>query len=331
MNFILLLLCTISKTFFAKFSRFRWLFPYISSKIDKGTGKEEKMRNKIIILLFCLSAALCYYATRPAQHPARVPATTKGTTTQTQTAPQKTSGVLTGLVDKMDKAGNNKTEILPALLPPQQDWPKPLSAVYGAYNIKTATQAKIGSANWVPLKQLPQAMPTALIAVEDRRFYEHGGVDLDGILRALLVNIQADEVVQGASTLTQQLVKNNLLNDQRSVERKIWEAALSLLVEGRCSKDDILEMYLNTTYYGAGATGIKAAAHTYFGKEPQQLSLTECATLAGLPNAPSALNPYENPEGCKQRRNLVLSLMGKQGFLRQDEVTKAQSQPLTLK
>ena len=285
------------------------------------------MRKFIVFLLFCLSAGLCYYATRPAKHPNRPPI---NTTQQTQQA-AKTTNPLTALGEKLDKTEDNKTEILPALLPPQTAWPKPVSAVWGAYNMKNATKAKIGSGNWVSLGKIPQNMVTALISVEDHRFYEHNGVDFDGILRAILVNIQEDGIVQGASTLTQQLVKNNLLSDQRSMERKVFEAALALMVEGRFSKEDILEMYLNTTYFGAGATGIKAAASTYFGKEPSQLSLAECATLAGLPNAPSALNPYENPEGCKKRRNLVLSLMGKRGYLQPSEVQKAIAQPLTLR
>lgn len=212
----------------------------------------------------------------------------------------------------------------------KENWPKPLYITWQVQHLKESAQQKIGQQNWIPLKNMPKTLVQAIVAVEDRRFYEHSGIDIDGIVRATLVNIQADEVVQGASTITQQLIKNNILNSEQTMGRKISEAALALYIESQYNKDDILEMYLNTTYFGAGATGVKAAAATYFGMEPFQLSLAESATLAALPNAPSALNPYENLDGCTKRRNLVLSLMGKYGYLRQDEVTTAQQTPLKL-
>lgn len=275
------------------------------------------MKKFIIFILFLLSAGLCYLATRPSHAPS----------------------VLPNINTNVAKSVTDKLPALPTMptMPQSQgkhsmlaSLPHPLKIFTLGYYLKDITQEKMGKGNWVTLKDMPKVMPQALIAIEDRRFYEHHGVDMDGIIRAILVNIQADSVVEGASTLTQQLVKNNLLTDEQSVERKIWEAGLALMVESRYSKDEILEMYLNTTYFGAGATGIKAAANTYFGQQPQKLSLVECATLAALPYAPSALNPKENPKGCKERRNLVLTQMGKNGFLSQAEVTKAQAEPLIL-
>lgn len=267
---------------------------------------------KLIVILFLLSAGLCYIATKPSHAPSLLPSFNTGA-----------AGTITEKLPGLPTIPQGKHSMLEVL-------PHPLKVFAQGYYLQELTREKMGKGNWTALQNMPAVMPQALIAIEDRRFYEHHGIDVDGIIRAILVNIQADSVVEGASTLTQQLVKNNLLTDEQSVERKIWEASLALLVESRYSKDEILEMYLNTTYFGAGATGIKAAASTYFGEAPKELSLVECATIAALPYAPTALNPKENPKGCKERRNLVLSQMGKNGFLTQDEVSKAQAQPLVL-
>lgn len=264
---------------------------------------------KLIAILFILSALLCYYATRPAKHP--LPANQeKPHTTQSQILPGFTPGKLIPTVD---------------------DLPKPVGIAYHAYNLKEYCQSKIPAKSWIPLGKTPKNLQHALVSIEDKRFYTHHGVDADGILRATLVNIQEGDIVQGGSTLTQQLVKNNLLSDKQTLGRKMLEASLAFLVESRCSKEDILEMYLNTTYFGGGATGIKAAAETFFGVEPFQLSLSECAAIAGLPNAPSILNPLENPEGCKKRRNLVLKAMNAGGYIRNEEMTAAQAEPLGVK
>ncbi len=275
---------------------------------------------KLIYILFILSAVLCFLATRPSIGPKSLPS-------------------LTSLKDALPTFSSKpnptpppaSANSLPTLYPGLGYLPKSMRPLGDAYFLKEVLEAKVGKENWVTLKSLPRAMSQALVAIEDRRFYEHHGVDTDGILRAILVNIQADSYVQGASTITQQLVKNTLLNDQQSLQRKAFEAALALEVEARYSKEDILEMYLNTTYFGAGATGIKAASATYFGLEPFQLSLPECALLAGLPYAPSALNPKENPADCEKRRNLVLSQMAKYGFIRHEEASAAQREKLGLK
>ena len=150
-------------------------------------------------------------------------------------------------------------------------------------------------------------------------------------MRAVLVNLQYDEVAQGGSTLTQQLVKNNLLSPERSLERKLWEAGLALIVEARYSKEEILEMYFNTTFFGNHSTGIRRAARNYFGIEPKQLSLMECAVLAGLPNAPTDLNPYNDMEACRRRRDLVLENMHDQGFITGNQLNHAKKADIVLR
>lgn len=126
--------------------------------------------------------------------------------------------------------------------------PRPLRLCYLAYHMKDVAKERIDKSDWVSLDNMPAYLPQALIATEDRRFYSHIGIDPSAIMRAVLVNLQYDEVAQGGSTLTQQLVKNNLLSPERSLERKLWEAGLALIVEARYSKEEILEMYFNTTF-----------------------------------------------------------------------------------
>jgi len=265
---------------------------------------------KFICLMLCLSAFVMWWATLPVDHSG------------------KNTAVNQNAILTTEKGSIKKTVL--GFLPQETSWPKPVRIFWQASHIKETSQNKVGKNNWVPLNQIPKNMQNALIVVEDRRFYEHHGIDMDGVIRALLVNIQADDIVQGGSTLTQQLVKNTLLDSEQSMERKVWEAFLALLVESQNSKEDILEMYLNTTYFGAGATGIKEAANTYFGVQPAKLSLAESATLAGLPNAPSALNPYDNPDGCKRRRNIILNLMAKYGYTGSVEARSSINEPITL-
>ena len=184
---------------------------------------------------------------------------------------------------------------------------------------------------FVPYAQLPQTYINAVISAEDSRFTHHKGVDPVSIARALVTDLRTGSFAEGGSTITQQVVKNNLLTSEQSLERKILEAGLALVVEIHYSKDEILEMYLNTTFLGAGATGVQQASETYYGLEPSQLSLSEAATLAGLPYAPSALNPFDNPEGCRERRNLVLERMNEQGMITEGEMREAQRQGLHLR
>ncbi len=220
--------------------------------------------------------------------------------------------------------------IFTSLLPPRETWPSPVQKFYLAFNMETVIDPIRQNPQWTPLKSMSQDIPRALIAIEDHDFYNHGAIAVDGVLRALLVNISAGEVVQGGSTITQQFIKNVFLTHEQSMERKIEEAVLSLMLEDNYTKDEILELYLNTTYFGAGANGINQAAKTYFGKAPSALTLAEAAVIASLPYAPSALNPLENPQQCKQRQQLVLAAMHKYGMINQSQLAEAKAEHIRL-
>lgn len=175
------------------------------------------------------------------------------------------------------------------------------------------------------LHELPPHLPRAVIAVEDRRFYEHGGVDFRGLLRAVFVNIRDLRLSQGGSTLTQQLAKNLFLTPERTFKRKIQEVMLAVWLEQRFTKDQILTIYLNRVYLGAGTYGVDAASRHYFGKPATEATLYESALLAGLLKAPSRLNPTRNPDAADQRAALVLQTMIESGFITQAEATAAQA------
>ena len=165
---------------------------------------------------------------------------------------------------------------------------------------------------------IPQCMKDATIAVEDKNFYTNPGVDIQGILRALWINLQGGETLAGGSTITQQVARNLLLSDElgtRSLRRKVREAALAWQMARGLSKDDILALYLNQTYYGGMAYGVEAASQTFFGKPASQLTLPECALLAGLPQSPGTYNPFTNPDQTRERQLVVLGLMEKNGFI----------------
>jgi penicillin-binding protein 1A len=167
----------------------------------------------------------------------------------------------------------------------------------------------------IGLNEVPPALRQALIAVEDRRFYEHFGVDPRGLARAMLANLRAGRIVQGGSTLTQQLAKNLFLNPDRTIRRKVQELLLAFWLERKFTKDQILTLYLNRVYFGAGNYGVDAAARRYFGKPVQDLSLYESALLAGLLKAPSRYNPARNSGGADLRTQLVLGAMVDAGFI----------------
>jgi len=180
-------------------------------------------------------------------------------------------------------------------------------------------------------KQIPNVLRHALVAVEDERFYNHNGVDLEGFVRALVTNIQAQGVSEGFSTITMQLVGNLYLDrTDISFARKWNEMALAWQLERKHSKDEILDMYLNTVYFGSNAYGVEAAARTYFDKDPMDLSLAEAALIAGLPQAPSAFSPRKHPEQALNRRNQILRKMHEQGFVTADEAGRALREPLEL-
>lgn len=217
-----------------------------------------------------------------------------------------------------------------SLLPPKEEWPSPIQKFYLAFNMEEVIDPLKEKPDYITLPAIPKDLQHAVIAIEDHNFYEHGAIAFEGILRAALVNISAGEIMQGGSTLTQQFVKNVFLSHEQSMERKIEEAILSFMLEDNYTKDQILELYLNTTYLGAGATGVTEASYAYFGKSPQALTLAESAVLAALPYAPSALNPLENPAGCKKRQLLVLQAMEKYGFIDQERAANAAAEIIYL-
>jgi penicillin-binding protein 1A len=181
----------------------------------------------------------------------------------------------------------------------------------------------------VRVEDLPEHIPNAFIAIEDRRFYSHFGIDLIGLSRAMVSNIQAGGIVQGGSTLTQQLAKNLFFTPERTIERKIQEAMLSIWIERKYSKEEILSAYLNHVYFGAGAYGLASAAKIYFDKEPEDLGLKEAALLAGLMQAPSRLAPTHNPEGAIERMRVVLRAMEDTGLVTSEMIADAQAIRIT--
>jgi penicillin-binding protein 1A len=183
----------------------------------------------------------------------------------------------------------------------------------------------------IPLERIPAALKQATLAVEDARFYSHPGIDAIGIARAMWSNVQAGEVVEGASTITQQVAKMLFLTHRRTFERKLREAILAYRMERVLTKDEILEIYLNQTYYGHGAYGIEAAANVYFGKHVEDVTLAEAALIAGLPKAPTAYSPFNAPERALRRRAHVLRRMAEIGFITPEQEQQAQATPLRLR
>lgn len=180
-----------------------------------------------------------------------------------------------------------------------------------------------------PLDQIPKRLVQAFISAEDGRFYDHEGLDFFSIFRALIKNILVGEVVQGGSTITQQVAKS-LLSSERTLKRKTREAILSYRIENKLTKDDIIFLYLNEIYLGHGAYGVQAAAENYFRKDVSELNLAEMATLAGLPQAPSTYSPFVNPELSRQRMFYVLSRMVEEGFINIVEATDAMNTDLVV-
>jgi len=196
----------------------------------------------------------------------------------------------------------------------------PTIEIVGVDGSMLAQRGEMAGAN-VALKDLPPYLPKAFIAIEDRRFYSHFGIDPIGIARAVVANILHRGVSQGGSTLTQQLAKNLFLTQERTLARKLQEAELALWLERKHSKREILELYLNRVYFGSGAYGVEAAAQRYFGKSARQVTLGEAAMLAGLVKSPSRLAPNRNPEGAGKRMQTVLAAMADAKF-----ITDAQAQ-----
>jgi penicillin-binding protein 1A len=202
----------------------------------------------------------------------------------------------------------------------------PTIEIAGLDGTVLATRGEMPGAN-VSLKDLPPYLPKAFIAIEDRRFYSHYGVDPLGILRAAIANVLHRSVAQGGSTLTQQLAKNLFLTQERTLQRKLQELELALWLERKHSKSEILELYLNRVYFGSGAYGVEAAAQRYFGKSARNVTLTEAAMLAGLVKSPSRLAPNRNPDGADKRAQTVLTAMVDAKFITHAQALAATGHP----
>ncbi len=181
--------------------------------------------------------------------------------------------------------------------------------------------------NFLPIKQIPKVMRDAVLAIEDARFYKHGGVDYVGVLRAGLANF-GESKSQGASTITMQVARNFYLPTEKTFTRKIYEILLALKIESMLSKDQILELYMNQIYLGQRAYGFAAACDTYFGKPIQDITVAEAAMLAGLPKAPSAYNPVRNPKRATLRQQYIIDRMLENGFITADEREEAKAETL---
>ncbi len=183
----------------------------------------------------------------------------------------------------------------------------------------------------VPLQRMPEHLVNAFIAAEDAKFFEHKGIDYLGILRALYKNLKSGRIVQGGSTITQQVARSFFLSPEKTLSRKIREAILAHRIESRLTKEEILYLYLNQIYLGNGAYGVQAASEIYFGKDVSELTIAEAALLAGLPKAPSRYSPYTNPSLARMRQEFVIKRMLEEGFINRKQAEEALREKLILK
>ena len=183
-------------------------------------------------------------------------------------------------------------------------------------------EIKASKENYTEYSKLPKDYINAVIAVEDRRFFEHNGIDAISILRAILKDITSMKLVEGGSTITQQLAKNTYFTQRKEITRKIAEIFMAFEYEKECSKEEIFELYVNTMYFGDGYYSIYDASKGYFDKEVEDMDLYECTLLAGIPNAPSVYSPTKNPELAKERHNQVLNKMVKYKYISREEADK---------
>lgn len=190
-------------------------------------------------------------------------------------------------------------------------------------HFKESLESRVHREKFVPYDKIPDLLKKGIIATEDRRYYDHGAVDIIGVARAFITNSMAGETLEGGSTIAQQTVKNIFLSNDRTMTRKLEELALAVQLERNYSKEEILELYLNTIYFGHGAYGVGEASRVYFGKEPKALDLSQCAMLAGLPQAPSAYDPISHPQERAKRMTTVLALMAQEGYITPEEAAKS--------
>lgn len=183
-------------------------------------------------------------------------------------------------------------------------------------------QIKENTKNYSEIEDVPEIYKNALVAVEDKRFYKHNGVDIISIGRAIVTDIKEMAFVEGGSTITQQLAKNTYFTQEKKITRKIAEVFAAIEFEEVLSKDEILELYINTCYYGDGYYSIADAALGYFDKEVKNMNTYECTLLVGIPNAPSIYSPTKNPELSKERHKQVLNKMKAEGYLSEEEIDK---------
>ncbi|WP_211325033.1 penicillin-binding protein 1A [Hydrogenothermus marinus] len=198
------------------------------------------------------------------------------------------------------------------------------------YKGKLLSEIYLQKRIYVPIEKIPDFVKKAFIATEDKSFYTNIGIDFEAILRALINDIKAGHIVEGGSTISQQLIKNLFLTPKRTINRKIREIILAIKLNMIYPKDKILELYLNEIYLGHGAYGIEAASETYFGKHVWQLNICEAAVLAGLPKAPSKYDPFKNIEEATYRRDVVINNMLKEGYIDEDTAEKCKSEPINL-
>jgi len=209
-----------------------------------------------------------------------------------------------------------------------EGWTPPQASAVYDYRDRHYGDIGVQKRYYVSIDQIPQKVIYAFVAAEDSDFFKHFGLDIKGIVRAAIRNLRSGKVVEGGSTITQQLARNLFLTTERTLSRKVSEALLAIKIERTFDKRKILELYLNQIYLGNGAYGVEAASRVYFGKHVQELTLEEAALLAGLPKAPSKFNPFVDPELAQNRRDYVLRRMLEEGYITQEEYAAAVSKPV---
>src|SRR4051812_49114550 len=204
------------------------------------------------------------------------------------------------------------------------------ASVIADRNDKIFGQIYVENRETIPYEQMPRDLINAVVAMEDNKFYQHSGYDFFGIVRAALKNFTAGHVRQGASTITQQLARNTFSLKERTFRRKILEVLLSKRIEERFGKQKIMELYLNRIYFGGGLYGAEAASRGYFGKSAKDMTLSECATLAGLIKSPNRLSPWGDKNGSRDSRNVALARMRDLGFISRERCEMAQGQEIVI-
>ena len=217
---------------------------------------------------------------------------------------------------------NTRSNLAEDIVPPAS------SQIYDIHGNEIANIHAAENRRPIGINEIPKNLQNAFIAVEDNRFYDHVGIDPRGIIRAVWANIRGRTVTEGGSTITQQLAKNAYLTQDRTLKRKVQEVFLALQLERQYTKQEILELYMNQIYFGQGAYGVQAAAQTYFGKDAKDLTLNECAMLAGIPKSPNYYSPINNMDAAMERKAVVLDQMVKYGYISDSEAASTKKESL---